>query len=450
MSNDHRHDSQLDRRGFLKTAGAGFTAAGLGLAPGAAIVGAGAAGVTALAQGRALTDAEKLARIASNSYPLRSLFRTRGEFGGGAGGGAGRGGGRRGGAAGQAPGAGGQAAAAGGGPAGAATAGQAGEASRGVQAAGARGGRGGGGGGAAARDELRKKYGTLTMLDFPQFTKDTFPGVTHMDIWDQLCGDPSDPSMYGAGGGGRFDPASPSGRKWIDQLASNLVKTGTKIQHISNNAPNNMASLDDTARQAGIAVARVWLDAAARLGVTSMRVNTGGPNPAPVAAQRSSDGYPRNTEIIPYMDKCVESFKEMADYGGKVGVKVTIENHWGLAADPMRIVAILEAVNHPYCEATPDFCNWEYEYMLFSGLKVLAPYSHSNVHAKYWERWGDKQDVQRATRIMLAGGFKGTFALEYEAGPWDGVEGERYLFKEVMAALSTPMAELGTTPNAIG
>src|SRR5512134_1434368 len=117
MSNDHRHDSQLDRRGFLKTAGAGFTAAGLGLAPGAAIVGAGAAGATALAQGRALTETEKLARIAANSYPLRALFRTRGEFGGGAAGGAGRGAGRRGGAAGQAPGAGGEAAAAAGGPA---------------------------------------------------------------------------------------------------------------------------------------------------------------------------------------------------------------------------------------------------------------------------------------------------------------------------------------------
>jgi sugar phosphate isomerase/epimerase len=233
----------------------------------------------------------------------------------------------------------------------------------------------------------------------------------------------------------------------VDQLANILVKTGTKIQHISNNAPGSMASLDEEARQRGLATARKWLDMSATLGVKSMRVNTAGPNPVSVAT-RSSDGYPRNTEIIPYMDKCVESFKEMADYGGKLGVKVTIENHWGLAADPMRIVAILEAVNHPYCEATPDFCNWEYEYMLFSGLKVLAPYSHSNVHAKYWERWGDKQDVQRATRIMLAGGFKGTFALEYEAGPWDGVEGERYLMKEVMAALSTPMAEL-TAPGGV-
>jgi sugar phosphate isomerase/epimerase len=443
MSHDHRQDSQLDRRGFFRTAG--FSAAGLALAPGAALT----AGATPLVQGRALTEPEKLARIASNTYPVRALFRTRGEFGGGGrgAGAAGAGGaGRRGGAAGQA----GAGAQAGAGRAGAGAQAGAGQAGAGAQAAGARGGRGGGGGGQASRDELRKKYGTLTMLDFPQFTKDTFPGVTHMDIWDQLCGDPADASMYGGlpGGGGGFNPASASGRKWIDQLANILAKTGTKVQHISNNAPRNMASLEDGPRQEGIAVARIWLDAAAALGAKSMRVNTGGPNPAPVAAQRSSDGYPRNTEIIPWMDKCVESFKEMADYGGKVGVKVTIENHWGLAADPMRIVAILEAVNHPYCEATPDFCNWEYEYMLFSGLKVLAPYSHSNVHAKYWERWGDKQDVQRATRIMIAGGFKGTFALEYEAGPHDGVEGERYLMREVLAALSTPMAEV-VRPGAV-
>ena len=41
-------------------------------------------------------------------------------------------------------------------------------------------------------------------------------------------------------------------------------------------------------------------------------------------------------------------------------------------------------------------------------------------------------------RIMLAGGFKGTFALEYEAGPLNGVEGAKYLYKEVLAALTTP------------
>jgi hypothetical protein len=40
---------------------------------------------------------------------------------------------------------------------------------------------------------------------------------------------------------------------------------------------------------------------------------------------------------------------------------------------------------------------------------------------------------------MLANGFKGTFALEYENGPLNGIEGAQYLYKEVLAALSSPV-----------
>jgi len=31
--------------------------------------------------------------------------------------------------------------------------------------------------------EQKAKYGEITLLDFPQFAKDTFPGVTHMDLY---------------------------------------------------------------------------------------------------------------------------------------------------------------------------------------------------------------------------------------------------------------------------
>ena len=96
------------------------------------------------------------------------------------------------------------------------------------------------------------------------------------------------------------------------------------------------------------------------------------------------------------MEAAIESYKEMADFGGNLGIKVTFENHWGLAADPMNLRIMVDTINHPYCDVTPDFCNWEHEYMLFNGLKALAPYSTSNVHAKYWDRWGDKNDVQAA------------------------------------------------------
>jgi sugar phosphate isomerase/epimerase len=428
MDENSRNASNLPRRDFFKAAGAGFTAAGLLLTPGAE---AGAAPPTRW------TEKEKLARIASCTWPIRAIFKSRAGAGRGAGAGnpaAGAAGapGGRGSGAGQPP------TAASGVPAGQPAAPSGAPAAQPNPA-----GRGGGGqpnaNGGMTTAELKAKYGEITMLDFPQFTKDTFPGVTHMDLFSGLFGDVTDDSMYQGRG---FDPLSPSGRKWLDRLANTCVKTGTKVQHISNNAPTNLAGPDDALRKEGVAIAKRWLEGCQVLGVKSMRMNSPqalGPSIRPNAIPRSGDGYPRNLDLIPLMEAAIESYKEMADFGGNLGIKVTFENHWGLAADPMNIRIMLDTINHPYCEASPDFCNWEHEYMLFNGLKALAPYAHTNVHAKYWDRWGDLNDVQRSTRIMLAGGFKGTFALEYEAGPLNGIEGAKYLYTEVLAALSAPM-----------
>ena len=295
--------------------------------------------------------------------------------------------------------------------------------------------------GSAKSEEMKKKYREITLLDFPQFTKDTFPGVTHMDIFSGLFGDAGDDSMYVqvpllVGAATRttyeFDPSSASGKQWLDKMAAKISAAGTHCQHISNNAPRDICDLDPEKRKTGVEIAKKWIDGAKILGAKSMRVNSGGPRIAPCAVATSD--YPKNEELAKYLHNCIESFKEMADYGGKNGVKVTLENHWGLTANPINIRIIVDEVHHPFCEASPDFCNWEHEYLMYNGLKDLAPYAHTNVHAKYWNRWKDN-DVRRSVKIMTDAGFKGTFALEYEDGPWDGVEGSKYLYKEVLAAL---------------
>src|SRR5262245_64526050 len=191
---EHRNDdaSTLHRRDFLKAAGGGLTVAGLLVTN----------GEPALAQGAA--DKARLDRIASCTWPIRQLFKTRG------------GGGR-----GNAP-----------------LSLRAGSVAPPSPAAPST---------PANRDrtttaDMKQRYGEMTMLDFPQWTKDTFPGVTRMDLFSGLFGDVTDDSMFmtaadGGGGGAGFDPISSSGRKWLDRLASKLVATGTKVQHISNNAP---------------------------------------------------------------------------------------------------------------------------------------------------------------------------------------------------------------------
>jgi sugar phosphate isomerase/epimerase len=380
----------LDRRNFFKTAGIGLAAAGVILTP--------------REEARAQADLEKfnLERIAANSYGVRNLFKIRPYPG------------RRRGAAGRErrpaeepndfandPNAAGPLAVA--------------------KAAG------------AARAKLptpaeqKAKYGEITLLDFPQFAKDTFPGVTHMDFYSGFFGDVGDNSMYFPEGSADqgFDPLSPSGREWLDRLANVCVKTGMKVQHISNNAPTNLAEYGspekDALRKAGVAMGKRWIEGLSVLGVKSMRMNSPralGPSIRPNAVLHGpGDGYPRNIDIVPMIVAAIESYKAMADFGGNYGIRVTLENHWGLAADPINIRTIVDEVNHPYCEASPDFGNWEHEYMLFNGLKALAPYAHTNVHAKYWDRWGDKNNVQRSTRIMLASGFRGRLRWSTRPGP---------------------------------
>src|SRR5260221_13102180 len=153
----------FDRRDFLKTAGAGVAAAGLALTP----------NEKANAEPSIPSEKDKLLRIASCSYPIRSIFKSRGQ-------------------------------------------------------------------GNPASQELKKKYGEITMLDFPQFTKDTFPGVTHMDIYSALFGDVTDDSMFTqrpTGGPGTFDPSSPSGREGLEGLAANDAPTGVKARTVPQKPP---------------------------------------------------------------------------------------------------------------------------------------------------------------------------------------------------------------------
>ena len=376
--------SLLDRRNFLRNTGSAVAAtAFLGAnAEAQAVKQATPETIAQSSAFRPLTDSEKVERIASNSYPIRWLFKVHN-------------------------------------PANSLTTDQ------------------------DTVKKMKAKYGEITMLDFPDFTKKTFPGVNKMDLWSSLFGDAGDSSQYvdsvitNYDGKQRpwveFDPSSASGRKWLDRMAAKLQSTGTHVQHISNNAPRDICELDDTRRKAGVEVAKKWLDGAAVIGAKSMRVNSGGPRISPIA-EADPSSYPKNPKIEKYLDQCIESFKEMADHGEKVGVKVTLENHWGLTANPINIRIVVEEVNSRFCEASPDFGNWEHKYLVQHALNDLAPYAHTTVHAKFWNRW-DKPDVQRGVRIMMNNNYTGVFALEYEEGPWDGVEGAQYLYREVMAAL---------------
>jgi len=238
----------VDRRNFLRGAGGSLAASAL---PASSTYSAEAQTeigqqatpepLTHAGVFRPLTDTEKVTRIAANSYPLRWIFKTRGNVG-----------------------------------------------ERETVAS------------------MKAKYGELNFLEYPEFTKKTFPGVTKMDMWSSLFGDPGDDSQYvkvnvmSMQGKPRetqeFDPSTTNSKKWLAKMANAQAKAGVYCHHISNNAPRDICDLDPAKRKTGVEVAKKWLDGAAILGAKSMRVNSGGPRIAPTP-EANDTGYPKNPQI---------------------------------------------------------------------------------------------------------------------------------------------------------
>ena len=127
---------------------------------------------------------------------------------------------------------------------------------------------------------------------------------------------------------------------------------------------------------------------------------------------------PKSDDIAKYLDNCIESLKELADYGGKVGVKVTLENHWGLTANPTNIVIMIDDSEQSVVRGDTRF--------LQLGTRVPAVQRTEDPRTlltqqrprEVLESLGRQE--RRAgvrCRIMMEAKYDGVFALEYEEVP---------------------------------
>jgi hypothetical protein len=125
--------------------------------------------------------------------------------------------------------------------------------------------------------------------------------------------------------------------------------------------------------------------------------------PAPTADPSS---YPKNPDLAQYLTNCIESFKEMADYGGKAGVKVTLENHWGRQRTPSTLRSLSKISTIPSAKRHPTSVTGNTSTFFFTDCRIWRLMRTRTCMRNYWNRWKDP-DVQRNVRIMLNSGYTG-------------------------------------------
>lgn len=156
-----------------------------------------------------------------------------------------------------------------------------------------------------------------------------------------------------------------------------------------------------------------------RLGIPTMRINTGR-----WGTTKSFDKLMKNRGIEPALagyteDNAfkwvIESIEKCLPVAEKRGVVLGLENHWGLARTPRGVLKIIQAINSPWLKVTLDTGNFLEE--PYDKLEQLAPHAIF-MHAKTYFGGGVwytlDLDYTRIAQIMRKHNYQGYISLEFE------------------------------------
>ena len=173
---------------------------------------------------------------------------------------------------------------------------------------------------------------------------------------------------------------------------------------LSGTAIGNRFSLDrGPALAKEVADSKSWIDKTATLGTSHIRVFPG------VAKDFAQDSK--------RIDNAIAALQECADYAGKKGVVVGVENHGNMTVDQM--LKILKSVDSQWFGINLDTSNYivESEEELYDAISRSLPYA-VNVQVKVKRKLpdGSKVDVDLAKMIQLIkdSKYQGYVVLEYE------------------------------------
>jgi sugar phosphate isomerase/epimerase len=178
-------------------------------------------------------------------------------------------------------------------------------------------------------------------------------------------------------------------------------------------------------RDKEIAGVKAWIDRAYVLGAPHIRIFAGG------AAKDAS--------LAEAQKQCISAIEECADYAGKKGIMLGLENHGGIVADAEGVLEIVRAVKSRWFGMNLDTGNF-HSADPYADIARCAPYA-VNVQLKgeikrATASKAEPADLPRLVKILREANYQGYVALEYESAedPWKAVPELLKRMKELFAA----------------
>jgi len=224
----------------------------------------------------------------------------------------------------------------------------------------------------------------LSHTSFPQFVKDRF-GLHQIELWDQQFGP---------------DGATVEACRQVRAAAD---AAGVSILSVEVESLPNLGPADPAAQAEAVAAVRAWLDKGRILGARSIRVNV----------SRRDDPVD--------MAAAVRTLRAGADYGRSIGLRLLLENHGGVTASIPTMIALVKAVNHPYCRIEVDWGAWSPPGDRYADIKAAMPlvYIVSAKGEVFDEATYEHTsfDIARLVREAESTGYRGVYSIELYGTP---------------------------------
>ncbi|MFW5846007.1 MAG: sugar phosphate isomerase/epimerase family protein, partial [Planctomycetota bacterium] len=143
------------------------------------------------------------------------------------------------------------------------------------------------------------------------------PSMAELNAWNWRPGPPEIPAWMHA----------PSDPAWIEALAKAVADSGLEQEALAMEK-GYLILVDPAQQETHRRFLRAWVDCAGTLGIPALRVDPG--------PMRDCDRAARQAVI--------QAYREEAAYAADRGVRIFVENHWGLSQDADFLEELLDAV----------------------------------------------------------------------------------------------------------